>query len=190
VLLRWCSDGWHLSADKRRNAAPSGSFIHPSDSDFWGKWLPTKGKGRMMNRIKISVGRALMAASSLAAVGGAVAPSVAQAHDHWRGYYDDDWHDHGWHRGWRGRSDVVVVEHYYAPPPPRVVEVYREPRYAYRERRYYCRRGDGTTGAIVGGALGALVGRGLDGRGDRAVGTILGAGGGALLGREVARNSC
>lgn len=53
--------------------------------------------------------------------------------------------------------------------------------------RYYCRRSNGTTGLLVGGALGALLGRSVDTRGDRAPGTILGAAAGALLGREVER---
>jgi hypothetical protein len=55
------------------------------------------------------------------------------------------------------------------------------------DRRYSCRRGSGTTGLIIGGAGGALLGRGLDGGRDRTLGTILGAGAGALLGREVDR---
>lgn len=53
--------------------------------------------------------------------------------------------------------------------------------------RYHCRRSNGTTGLIIGGAVGALVGRELDGGRDRTVGTILGAAGGALLGREIDR---
>ena len=53
--------------------------------------------------------------------------------------------------------------------------------------RYYCRRSNGTTGLIVGGAAGALAGRAIDTQGNRATGTILGAAAGALLGREVAR---
>lgn len=61
----------------------------------------------------------------------------------------------------------------------------------YRDRRYYrsgyrC-RGSGTTGMIIGGAAGALLGREVDRYGDRAPGTIVGAAGGALLGREVGR---
>jgi hypothetical protein len=57
--------------------------------------------------------------------------------------------------------------------------------------RYYCRRSNGTTGLIVGGAAGALAGRAIDTRGDRATGTIVGAAAGALLGREVQRSmSC
>lgn len=53
--------------------------------------------------------------------------------------------------------------------------------------RYYCRRSNGTTGLLVGAALGALLGRAIDTRGDRATGTILGAAGGALIGREIER---
>ena len=53
--------------------------------------------------------------------------------------------------------------------------------------RYYCKRGNGTTGLIVGGVAGALLGRTIDNRGDRALGTLLGGAGGALLGRELDR---
>lgn len=51
--------------------------------------------------------------------------------------------------------------------------------------RYYCRRDNGTTGLIIGGAVGALLGRELDGGHDRTVGTILGGAGGALIGRAI-----
>ncbi|MEO6717870.1 MAG: glycine zipper 2TM domain-containing protein [Novosphingobium sp.] len=54
--------------------------------------------------------------------------------------------------------------------------------------QYYCRRSNGTTGLLIGGVAGALIGRSIDRRGDRALGTILGAGAGALLGREVERS--
>lgn len=51
--------------------------------------------------------------------------------------------------------------------------------------RYYCKRDNGTTGLIIGGAVGALLGREIDGGRERTLGTILGAAGGALLGREI-----
>ena len=57
------------------------------------------------------------------------------------------------------------------------------------EGRLRCRRSDGTVGLVVGGAAGALVGRGIDTRGERGTGTILGATLGALLGRTVERNA-
>lgn len=54
-----------------------------------------------------------------------------------------------------------------------------------RDGRTYCRKSDGTTGLIIGGVGGALVGRAIDTRGDRTTGTVLGAAAGALLGKEV-----
>ena len=54
-----------------------------------------------------------------------------------------------------------------------------------RDGRVYCRKSNGTTGLIVGGVGGALLGRAIDTRGDRATGTLLGAAGGALLGKEI-----
>lgn len=55
--------------------------------------------------------------------------------------------------------------------------------------RTYCRRSDGTTGLLIGGAVGGLVGNSIAGRGDRTLGTILGLAGGALLGREIDRSN-
>ena len=60
--------------------------------------------------------------------------------------------------------------------------------YYAADHSYRCRRGSGTTGLILGGALGALVGRSIDGGRDRTLGTVAGAAGGALLGREVQRS--
>lgn len=56
-----------------------------------------------------------------------------------------------------------------------------------RDGRYHCRRDNGTTGLIIGGAVGALLGRELDGGRDRTLGTVVGAAGGALLGRSIDR---
>ena len=54
-----------------------------------------------------------------------------------------------------------------------------------RDGRTYCRKSNGTTGLIVGGVGGALLGRAIDTRGERTTGTLLGAAGGALLGKEI-----
>ncbi|WP_166041985.1 glycine zipper 2TM domain-containing protein [Sphingosinicella sp. YJ22] len=64
---------------------------------------------------------------------------------------------------------------------------YVGPTWRGRDGRYRCRRPNGTTGLIVGGAAGALIGREVAGRGDRDIGMILGAAAGALIGREVER---
>ena len=57
-----------------------------------------------------------------------------------------------------------------------------------RDGRYHCRRSNGTTGLLVGGAAGALVGREIDGGRNRTAGTLIGAAAGALIGREVQRS--
>ena len=54
--------------------------------------------------------------------------------------------------------------------------------------RYRCKKSNGTTGLLIGGAAGALIGRAIDTDGSRTTGTIVGAAAGALLGREVERN--
>jgi outer membrane lipoprotein SlyB len=56
-----------------------------------------------------------------------------------------------------------------------------------RDGRYYCRRDDGTTGLIVGAAIGGLLGNEIARSGSRTVGAIIRAGAGALLGREIDR---
>ena len=53
--------------------------------------------------------------------------------------------------------------------------------------RYYCRRPDGTTGLIIGGAVGGLLGNAIDNGRSSLLGTLIGAGAGALLGREIER---
>ena len=60
--------------------------------------------------------------------------------------------------------------------------------YAGYDGRYYCRRSDGTTGLIVGGAAGGLLGNVIDGGRSRTVGTLLGTAAGALAGRAVEQN--
>jgi len=72
---------------------------------------------------------------------------------------------------------------------------YRERQLAANERvyrgqdnRYYCRRNDGTTGLIVGGLGGGLIGNTIAPGGSKVLGTILGGGAGALLGRVLDQN--
>ncbi len=56
-----------------------------------------------------------------------------------------------------------------------------------QDGRLYCKRPNGTTGLIVGGAAGVLGGRAIDRHGDRSAGTVLGGALGALLGRHIQR---
>ena len=59
--------------------------------------------------------------------------------------------------------------------------------YRGSDNRYYCRRSDGTTGLIIGGLAGGLLGNSLASGGSRTLGTLLGGGAGALLGQSVDR---
>lgn len=83
---------------------------------------------------------------------------------------------------------------YYADQFYRDGRYYRERRltrndriYRGRDNRYYCRRSDGTTGLIIGGLSGGLLGNAIAGGGSRTLGTLLGGATGALLGRAVDR---
>ena len=57
-----------------------------------------------------------------------------------------------------------------------------------RNGRYRCKKDNGTTGLLIGGAVGGLAGNEIAGRGDKLLGTVIGAGAGALLGREIDRD--
>lgn len=71
------------------------------------------------------------------------------------------------------------------PTPAEAQGYYQGKTWRDSDGRLRCRRKNGTTGLIIGGAAGALAGRAIDSRGSRATGTILGAAAGALLGREI-----
>lgn len=66
---------------------------------------------------------------------------------------------------------------------------YSGPTWRDNQGRYRCRRSNGTTGLIVGGAAGALVGHSIDRHGERTTGTVIGAVAGALAGRAIERDS-
>ena len=66
---------------------------------------------------------------------------------------------------------------------------YNGPTWRGRDGRYHCRRSNGTTGLLIGGAAGALVGRSIDGGRNRTTGTISAPSRGALVGREIQRSS-
>ena len=88
---------------------------------------------------------------------------------------------HGYYDGYGSRDYRRV---YYDEP------IYRDTRiWRGNDGRYYCRRKDGTTGLLIGAAVGGLIGHEVAGRnGDRTLGAILGAAGGALLGRSIDRS--
>lgn len=111
--------------------------------------------------------------------GAATAVSTAQA---------DTWghRDRGRHRGWdRGRSyGDERYERRYDEPVRADTRIWRGD-----DGQYYCRRENGTTGLLIGAAVGGLIGHEVAGRGDRTLGVILGAAGGAILGRAIDRSN-
>ncbi len=57
--------------------------------------------------------------------------------------------------------------------------------YRGSDNRYYCQRDDGTTGLIIGGISGGVLGHIIAPGGSKTLGTIIGAGAGALIGRAI-----
>ena len=57
--------------------------------------------------------------------------------------------------------------------------------YRGSDNRYYCRRDDGTTGLVIGGITGGVLGHIIAPGGSKTLGTIVGAGAGALVGRAI-----
>ena len=138
-------------------------------------------------------------AASLPAAAATWHPASTDQASVYRDHDDDDDNDRGerWERG-RGNNRGYNQQYYGQNnyQQPYYNNSYQEPYYNNSNQvwrgndgRYYCKRKNGTTGLIIGGAAGALIGRSIAGRGDNTLGTILGAAGGALLGRAVERNS-
>jgi len=85
---------------------------------------------------------------------------------------------------------------YYADNYYRSGNYYQDRQLGYNDRiyrgqnnQYYCRRPDGTTGLIIGGVAGAVLGRIIAPGGSRTIGTILGGAAGALGGRAIERGN-
>jgi hypothetical protein len=59
--------------------------------------------------------------------------------------------------------------------------------YIYRgsDDRYYCRRDDGTTGLIIGGIAGGVLGNVIARERSKTIGTIIGASAGAIIGKTI-----
>jgi len=90
----------------------------------------------------------------------------------------------------QNRDDRRYRDRYYGNGNGYAEPVYQNTRtWQGNDGRYYCKKKNGTTGLLIGGAAGALLGREIAGRGDNTLGTIIGGVGGALLGREVERSS-
>ena len=139
-------------------------------------------------------------ALALAASGMAVSAIPASAADFHRDGYraapvEDSWNQRGRDRNRdryedRRYDDRRYSDRGYDRRASYDEPVYRDTRvWRGNDGRTYCRKKDGTTGLIIGGAAGALLGREIDGGRNRTLGTILGAAAGALLGKEIAQGS-
>lgn len=120
--------------------------------------------------------------------------SRARGGDAYRDPPRDD--DRAYDDGYRRAPDLYDDETTYDPARDyRAGPQYRERVlstndrvYAGYDGRYYCRRPDGTTGLIIGGAAGGVLGNVIDGGRSRVLGTLLGGAAGALAGRAVEQN--
>jgi len=93
------------------------------------------------------------------------------------GYADDEWRDeHGYDPARDYRSGTQYRERAMSTD---------ERVYSGNDGRYYCKRSDGTTGLVVGGAVGGILGNVIDGGRSRIVGTLLGGAAGALAGKSI-----
>ncbi len=92
--------------------------------------------------------------------------------------------------GWRDEGDYDPARYYRSGTQYQERSLAPNDRvYSGSDGRYYCRRPDGTTGLIVGGAAGGILGNVIDGGRSRTVGTLLGGALGALAGRAVDQNN-
>ena len=108
----------------------------------------------------------------------------AQARD-WR-----NWRNYDYNRYETGYDTYYADRYYREGSYYGVTRLGRNDRiYRGSDGRYYCRRSDGTTGLIIGGAVGGLLGNAIDNGRSSILGTLIGAGAGAALGREIQRGS-
>ena len=84
------------------------------------------------------------------------------------------------------RYSGYYADRYYRRGNPYVLST-NDRVYRGRDGRYYCRRSDGTTGLIVGGAAGAALGAAIAPGGSSLLGALIGGAAGAAIGQSVER---
>lgn len=130
------------------------------------------------------------------AIMGALAASTLLTGCTGMGYADGQrpaWY--GWRQYDYDRPDPAYSG-YYADRYYRDDPSYRERRLGMNDRiyvgqngQYYCRRSDGTTGLIVGGIAGGVLGNIIAPGGSKTLGTVLGAVAGGAAGTAIDRNN-
>jgi hypothetical protein len=102
--------------------------------------------------------------------------------------YDAKWRHYDYNRFEPGQTRYDAARYYRHDNRYKTKHLGRNDRiYRGYDNRYYCRRDDGTTGLIVGGMAGGVLGHIIAPGGSKTLGTIIGAGAGALIGRQVDR---
>jgi hypothetical protein len=142
-----------------------------------------------MNRMRTATS-ALLLASSIGLQPGLVdAKGHGRGHDKdRRGRYEESWERRDERRYARSRDSYWDAARYYRRDDRRYyARRLGRNDYIYRgsDNRYYCRRDDGTTGLIIGGIGGGVLGQILAPGGAKTLGAIIGAGAGALVGRAI-----
>lgn len=100
--------------------------------------------------------------------------------------YDSKWRNYDYNRWERGQRGYDAARYYRRDARYRPRKLGRNDRvYRGYDGRYYCRRDDGTTGLIIGGVAGGVLGHIIAPGDSKTLGTLIGAGAGALLGRHV-----
>jgi hypothetical protein len=80
------------------------------------------------------------------------------------------------------------ADRYYRPSSQARTLSADERIYRGQDGQYYCRKPDGTTGLIIGGIAGAVLGSVIAPGSSNTLGALLGGAGGALAGRAIDRN--
>jgi outer membrane lipoprotein SlyB len=135
-----------------------------------------------------------MRKSILAVLAAATALTACSSYDNGRPGYSSDNSYRQYRRYDYNRPDPAY-NGYYADRYYRDGPSYRERRLSRNERvyrgengQYYCRRSDGTTGLIIGGLAGGVLGNAIAPGGSKTLGTILGAIGGGAAGAAIDSN--
>ena len=134
-----------------------------------------------------------LAATGFAALGGCVADTYGYGDAGPYGYYDRTYYtQYGAYDYNRPdpRYNAYYADRYYREDPRyRTYTLSTNDRiYRGENGQYYCRRSDGTTGAIVGGIAGGILGNIIAPGGSEVLGTILGGAAGAAAGASIERN--
>ena len=104
-------------------------------------------------------------------------------------YANNGWNNGGWNTGPVYSRPVVVQQRPGYGYPVSSAGWQQGRDYWYDNGRYYCRRSDGTTGAVVGAVAGGTLGNILAGQGDKTLGSIIGGTLGAIIGKEISRGN-